>query len=1042
MLRTILSVVSIGLLAASAWAQGKSVMLNVTADCGVTSTRDKQRYSNGTGPTAPIRQNQNWSGFENKDLLVKFDTSAIKGWTVTKAVLHLYVARNDLFGVGVCTVLGDWREGSAMNGAESPGAPCWDFASTPKPGEKPGPQHLWGWPGTELHSVCWSHPTAIFSHAGPKQIEREAFYPSTQPAEAGVYRPSYVHLKIPVSPDVVHAMAAGLCHGVVLTDDKGQVAESYSLLGDGYPYRANDAEDPIVFTKDIQEPKLRPRLEVFGEAADKTPPAAPANVKVASTDPADGCVTLEFTAPGGDGDKGAAVLGYEVRCTSAAGKEIAPRLLPRWEMPRPVAPGQTQRMPIFSLPPAQYDLEVMAVDQAGNRSQPAKIQITVPAKPTAALKKADKPAGTVAANAAWKADQILAGVASDMVKVDPVTGAVLAAGESYRTEDTGLAQGTMWDGAAVRLPAAANEVVAFQIILAAPKEPLTNVKLAAGELLGPGGKKIGAENTQFFRVWYVNSERRKRDEAGPGGLDDTRERSSNWYGDACLPLKAPFDETLAVPAPDNKVTGQKFQAVWVDLYVPRGTPPGAYKGAIQFTCDQAKGPQAVNVEVSVLPLALPETNTFSIEINRYNSMAGFTGLDGKDPAKLRQAIRDYYALAHQHRSVLNCLPYTHSSRVDADYIPTMTGSGTQLRAADWANWDALFTPLLDGSAFAPEKGYVGPGAGVPISKMYLALHEGWPMPVNAETYKFWYDVKDRVTFAHYAKNAGRIAEGFTKEYQDGWVAVGKAFFEHFKQKGWNRTSFEIFGNNKYYYKAGYFSAAGGRGGVSFWLFDEPSDFDDYDANAFLMQLGRRSMAAAGAEKDVKALYRVDVSQVEMSRGLWDNVVNCWYVGGLVRHAATAQARLRWIPNEEYWNYGGGGGVTSAPAATAQNILSYWTMGAVGNMPYWDNFRGSGAAWQKGDDLAIYYIGKNYANSGKNYPGPIAGVRLKVLRRIQQDMEYLHLLAAKPGWNRSAVRQALSAYADDPQAPVLSFTKLSLEKLEELRRAVAATAMEK
>ena len=46
--------------------QEQLAMLDVTADAGITSTPGKARTSNGTGPTTPICQNQNWYGLKNK----------------------------------------------------------------------------------------------------------------------------------------------------------------------------------------------------------------------------------------------------------------------------------------------------------------------------------------------------------------------------------------------------------------------------------------------------------------------------------------------------------------------------------------------------------------------------------------------------------------------------------------------------------------------------------------------------------------------------------------------------------------------------------------------------------------------------------------------------------------------------------------------------------------------------------------------------------------------------------------------------------------
>ena len=65
-----------------------------------------------------------------------------------------------------------------------------------------------------------------------------------------------------------------------------------------------------------------------------------------------------------------------------------------------------------------------------------------------------------------------------------------------------------------------------------------------------------------------------------------------------------------------------------------------------------------------------------------------------------------------------------------------------------------------------------------------------------------------------------------------------------------------------------------------------------------------------------------------------------------------------------------------------------------------------------------------------------------MRRAQQDVEYLNLLAAKKGWSRGRVRRALAAWADDPDAPTLHFTKLTAERLFELRRSLARAISEK
>jgi len=425
----------------------------------------------------------------------------------------------------------------------------------------------------------------------------------------------------------------------------------------------------------------------------------------------------------------------------------------------------------------------------------------------------------------------------DMVKVDPVSGWILTDGEGYRQD--AAAPAGLWDAKArtIRLAGAANEVVACQLILRKADKDLTDVKVSFGDLTGPG--RIAADpNVQVFRVWYVPTANRRRRAVGPGGMDRLEEKASGWYGDACLPLKAPFADGFDLPAADNAVRGQRNQSVWVDLYVPRGARAGLYRGEVTITADRLAKPVKLPVRLTVLPVSLPDRPTFGIELNRYHDPVGFSGENARrDPAGARRSRWDYYRLAHRHRATLNALPYSHSGRVNSTYIPVMEGTGTDIRIKDWTDFDLRFGPLLDGSAFSAKAGYVGPGQDVPISHMYMAFHEAWPIPVNKETYTDWMDCTNRLQFAEYAKKARRPDVAFTRAYRDAWRRNARQYFEHFQ----------------YYWKVAYFGGQG-RGGASFWLMDEPSDFDDYDANGFVMRLALQAHAESKAP-DVKVAGR-------------------------------------------------------------------------------------------------------------------------------------------------------------------------------------------
>ena len=217
------------------------------------------------------------------------------------------------------------------------------------------------------------------------------------------------------------------------------------------------------------------------------------------------------------------------------------------------------------------------------------------------------------------------------------------------------------------------------------------------------------------------------------------------------------------------------------------------------------------------------------------------------------------------------------------------------------------------------------------------------------------------------------------------------------------------------------------------------DYDDYEANRFFLQLVKDGYEQARTS-EINIDYRTDVSQPEFSRGLWDGLCNLWNSSGLLEFSSTAMFRIKRIPGENYWRYGGETRISGKMINYQQNFFTVWAIGSAGILPCWNAF--GGGNWFRPNNLSIIYTGKNYARTGKSYEGAFAGVRLKAIRRAQQDAEYLNLLAAKKGWSREKVRRALAAFADDPSAYVLRFNKLSAERVFELRRAVAAALIGK
>ena len=200
-----------------------TVRLEVTQDAMVTSVRGNELDNWGGSVSVPVRQNQNWQGFETKAWLARFDMSAIEGKSPARAWLNIFLARGELYGVGLCSVLSNWNEGGGINGQTGRGGASWRWADEPAGGASPDASNYWAWPGSEVYSVAWAHPDLIYSHAGPSDLVKQRLEDGT------------LHVKVPVSPELVAAMANGICDGLLLTDDKGQVAEGVEPERPGHP---------------------------------------------------------------------------------------------------------------------------------------------------------------------------------------------------------------------------------------------------------------------------------------------------------------------------------------------------------------------------------------------------------------------------------------------------------------------------------------------------------------------------------------------------------------------------------------------------------------------------------------------------------------------------------------------------------------------------------------------------------------------------------------------------------------------------------------
>ena len=382
---------------------------------------------------------------------------------------------------------------------------------------------------------------------------------------------------------------------------------------------------------------------------------------------------------------------------------------------------------------------------------------------------------------------------------------------------------------------------------------------------------------------------------------------------------------------------------FVEMYVPRDATTGPHEIALII------GGKRVALVVTVWNFTLANRLSFIPQMNCY-------GLPDHE--------RDYYRLAHEHRTTLNCLPYGWTGRVKA--APKIRADGSW----DWSAWDAEFGPLLDGSAFAGTR-----RGAVPIEAFYLPLNENWPM-----------DHEKHFRGGYWIESA--YDDGYWREFRD---AAGK-FAEHFAVKRWTEPMFEFYLNNKVYFKRD----RGNRWDACSapWIFDEPVNTQDFWA---LRKFGIEFWRGVAAHPGAHFAFRADISRPEWQRDLLDGVTSAEVVSGVLRtYRDRVIERARRLGNLVYM-YGSANRIGTPNVMPAAWCVETWALGADGVVP-WQTI-GKSDAWTKPDDLSLFY---------PTPAGPMPSLRLKSFRAGQQLAEYLTMFCALSGEDRENVGNAVLA----------------------------------
>ncbi|RLF19691.1 MAG: hypothetical protein DRZ82_04850 [Thermoprotei archaeon] len=645
-------------------------------DTGVSSYEEERYYNYGRSTRIRVK---GFQGF----MLLKFDLSSIKGKKVKKAELHVCLAQGKLLDVGISTIPTDWYEGTGTGTPAKTGEPCFEYAAYMS--------KYWSFPGSDFYCAIFGHGNTLFTIV-PKEKIRE------------YHKGGNTWVAIPIPPKIVEALALKDQYGIVISDEKGQRWINIDI----YTKEAGWNLAPYLLVW-IEEPK------------GKTPPGEIKEFKASTDGLWNGQVKLSWIAPSpGDNE----ILGYEIwysdRKFSEENFTSVGKMLPRYMIPRPGKPGERQELIISGLEPGKtYYFAIRAYDELGNYSKVVITSIKLPERrmppelPRIDLKEPEK-----ASAIPEYEEKVRVWVLNDIEKVSPITGARLESRKYAEGGDDEYKLGNMvWDAKnrTIMLKGSRNEVIAFQLMIERLIDKLTDVRISISDLVGPEGFTIKSKPyIEVFREWYVKK----------GDL---------WFPDPLIPLTdvGPFKSSFNIPAEDNDVPNQRVQGVWVDIYIPREARPGIYRGNLTITAKELEKPIVLNIRLEVLLLILPDTISFDIELNNYNSIASMHKIDRtREFNRYLDIELRYHQLAHKRRQTLNVLPYSQSGGIYYNYVPKVVIEDGKVKSIDWSSWDTEFGRYLDGSAFTREMGYYGPGEGVPVAHFYLPFHENWPMPIE------------------------------------------------------------------------------------------------------------------------------------------------------------------------------------------------------------------------------------------------------------------------------------------------------------------------
>ena len=251
----------------------------------------------------------------------------------------------------------------------------------------------------------------------------------------------------------------------------------------------------------------------------------------------------------------------------------------------------------------------------------------------------------------------------DSLKIRPDT--------SFQSNNHHWSAGT----ANVSIKGAANEWVAFQLILRADREA-SGVGVEIDDLVS-GKNRISRNDIHLYREHYIRV---------TTATDRNGSTGKGYYPDPLIPFYNPYLKERADLALPLTLLKNENCPIWVDIFISPGTPPGEYSGIIRITHGE-KPVKEITVSLIVWGFELPSRNKLKVFFDLYGYRWGLgEGVPFSLSEESWEVLKEYEMMAHQHR-------------FSNGHWGLMPDNINATGGVDWKRYDATLGMVIDGSLF-------------------------------------------------------------------------------------------------------------------------------------------------------------------------------------------------------------------------------------------------------------------------------------------------------------------------------------------------------